>query len=157
MMPELTWAQLARYRYIEWHLAHAGQINRGDLMAEFCISEIQASNDFTAYQAAAPDNLIYDRKAKTYRPSPDFKRRFPLPKDLLSDLKSLRNEVTCCKTSAGDRSGDSRGLARAELRGMCRAFRAMEQQLNWLIDVRHRPGGPHPLAEKQAPPSLTTC
>jgi predicted DNA-binding transcriptional regulator YafY len=42
----------------------------------FGISRGQASKDFAVYQSLAPRNLVYDRNAKAYLPSPRFKPRF---------------------------------------------------------------------------------
>lgn len=151
---ELNWARLQRFRYIEWHLAHTGQINRADLVTEFCISEIQASKDFSAYQLAAPENLVYDKVGKTYRPSPTFARRYPQPRDLLGDLKYLRSTINSALIAASDRAGDSRGSTKAHYQGEAKALRAVQTYMDWLIDVRHRPGGPHPLANPNKPSNI---
>lgn len=61
-----SWAQQMRLRFIDFRLRWEGRLNRKDLEEFFGISAPQATNDFSAYQEGAPDNLKYDPKLKAY-------------------------------------------------------------------------------------------
>lgn len=66
------WGLSRRLEFLEKELFWKGRINRVSLMEEFGVSAQQASRDLTAYGQMAPQNLIYDRSAKTYRLGPNF-------------------------------------------------------------------------------------
>jgi predicted DNA-binding transcriptional regulator YafY len=85
----LAWATLARLTFLEESIFWTDGVNRRDLIERFGISEQQASGDLTRYQELAPDNLIYDKSAKTYRGGPDFAPRFLNP-DTAEVLSRLR-------------------------------------------------------------------
>lgn len=61
------WSQQRRLSFIEFRLSWEGRLNRSDLVDYFGISVPQASLDLAKYQELAPENVEYDRKAKTYR------------------------------------------------------------------------------------------
>lgn len=65
-----------RYEFLEYRAYWYGRLNRSDLIAQFGVSQTQASMDFKAYQDLAPDNLVYDGTERTYRPSNTFKPLF---------------------------------------------------------------------------------
>lgn len=67
-----TWAQEARLKFIDFRLRWEGRLNRKDLEEFFGISAPQATNDFSAYQEAAADNLKYDPKQRAYVSNPWF-------------------------------------------------------------------------------------
>lgn len=69
--------QQYRLRFIEFCLDEYGTLNRSALVRYFGLSVPQASIDIAAYTELAPNNLVYDRKAKTYRRSDNFERVFP--------------------------------------------------------------------------------
>ena len=77
MTADLKYAVEQRLRLIDFLVAHYGSINRGALVDYFGISMPQASNDIGAYIERAPDNLSYDRKAKTYVRASSFVRVWP--------------------------------------------------------------------------------
>lgn len=78
-----------RLAFIEFRIYWEGRINRRDLTETFDISEPQAAIDFRKYQELAPENLSYDRRAKCYRPSQEFKpiRYRPTTDDYLRHLR----------------------------------------------------------------------
>uniref|UniRef100_UPI003569632E WYL domain-containing protein n=1 Tax=Roseovarius sp. TaxID=1486281 RepID=UPI003569632E len=63
--------------------------NRIDVMRQFGVSRNQASFDLNRYIALAPDNMVYDRSARTYVRGPDFDCRFR-PPDAAHYLAQLR-------------------------------------------------------------------
>ena len=71
---------------------------------------------------------------------------------LAADLDYLRKKLADQATSAWDQSNEHWTQKRWELRGINKALRYCQTHLDWLLDVRHRPGGPNPLAP-QTPPS----
>jgi len=73
--PDIRWQIEQRVRFIEARAYWVGLINRQDLMRRFGISINQATQDFNRYQALAPDNLVYDRRARTYVAAPKFLAR----------------------------------------------------------------------------------
>lgn len=85
----LRWAVEARLAFLERKLYWDGTVNRRDLIERFGVSEQQASGDLTRYQALAPDNLVYDKSAKTYRASEAFAPVLhrPDPDRLLADFR----------------------------------------------------------------------
>jgi predicted DNA-binding transcriptional regulator YafY len=69
---DLRWGIERRLEFIEFRLYWEGRVNRADLTRVFGISIVQASADLARYQALAPDNLVYDKRAKTYLAAPGF-------------------------------------------------------------------------------------
>ena len=72
----LGWSVTARLRFLEEQAWWTGGVNRRDIVERFGISEQQASGDFTRYQELAPENLVYDKSGKTYRPTTEFRPVF---------------------------------------------------------------------------------
>lgn len=72
-----TYALEQRLRLIDFLLAHYGTVNRSALMDYFAISTPQASLDIQEYIRIAPGNAWYDKSAKTYCRSAEFKRKYP--------------------------------------------------------------------------------
>jgi len=85
----LRWSVERRLAFIEFRLYWEGRVNRADLMRQFGISINQASADLTRYQALAPDNLVYDKRAKHYRASPRFRPLLQAP-DAAAYLSQVR-------------------------------------------------------------------
>jgi len=79
-----------RLAFIDFRLYWDGRVNRGHLTREFGISVPQASLDLTRYQQLAPASMIYDKSAKTYLASPEFRPSFFKP-DADAYLNSLRS------------------------------------------------------------------
>jgi hypothetical protein len=67
------WGPERRLEFIDFRLMWDGRINRSELVDFFGISVQQASADLAHYAEHAPNNLSYDKRAKTYRAAVDFK------------------------------------------------------------------------------------
>ncbi|MCL2895100.1 WYL domain-containing protein [Brenneria tiliae] len=72
-----SWGLERRLQFIDFRLRWEGNINRTDLTTFFGLSIPQASLDIAKYTEIAPDNLIYDRSAKTYIATPAFTPIYP--------------------------------------------------------------------------------
>lgn len=71
--PQLRWSVGTRLEFLEFRLFWDRRINRSDLVDFFRISVPQASADLSRYQQLAPENMLYDRNAKTYRATEGFR------------------------------------------------------------------------------------
>ena len=91
----LNWGVERRLEFIEFRLFWEGHVNRGDLIDKFGISVNQASTDLNRYLGIAPDNMGYDKSAKTYIRKPEFKAQFLQPdaSRYLSQLRSLGDGI----------------------------------------------------------------
>ena len=76
---ELRWGVAQRLEFIEFRLFWEGYVNRSDLMEQFGLSVNQASADLNRYIGFAPDNMVYDKSARTYVRGLDFKAQFLEP------------------------------------------------------------------------------
>jgi len=70
----LTYSVEQRLRFIDFLLHQYGTLNRSAGMDYFGISSPQASRDIQDYIALAPENISYDKNAKTYQRGVNFKR-----------------------------------------------------------------------------------
>lgn len=86
---ELRWGVEQRLEFIEFRLFWEGHVNRSDLMEQFGVSVNQASTDLNRYIGFAPDNMVYDKSARTYVRGPGFKPQFLEP-DASRYLAQLR-------------------------------------------------------------------
>ncbi|GEK69104.1 WYL domain-containing protein [Paracoccus denitrificans] len=86
---ELRWGVEQRLEFIEFRLFWEGHVNRIDVMQQFSVSVNQASSDLNRYIALAPDNMVYDKSARTYVRGPDFDCKFRQP-DAAHYLAQLR-------------------------------------------------------------------
>ena len=86
---ELRWGIEQRLEFIEFRLFWEGHVNRIDVMQQFGVSVNQASSDLNRYSALAPDNMVYDKSARTYVRGPDFDCKFR-PPDAAHYLAQLR-------------------------------------------------------------------
>ncbi|MCL3882549.1 WYL domain-containing protein [Marivita sp. GX14005] len=86
---ELRWGIEQRLEFIEFRLFWEGHVNRIDVMQQFGVSVNQASSDLNRYIALAPDNMFYDKSARTYVRGPDFDCKFR-PPDAAHYLAQLR-------------------------------------------------------------------
>jgi predicted DNA-binding transcriptional regulator YafY len=73
---ELRWGVEQRLELIEFRLFWEGHVNRSDLMEHFGLSVNQASSDLNRYLSFAPDNMVYDKSARTYVRGTAFKPVF---------------------------------------------------------------------------------
>lgn len=87
---DLRWGVERRLEFIEFRLFWDGHVNRGDLMDAFGVSVNQASTDLNRYIGMAPDNMIYDKSARTYIRGSKFDPLFLKP-DASSYLSQLRS------------------------------------------------------------------
>lgn len=78
-MSEFRWGVEQRLEFIEFRLFWEGHVNRSDLMEQFGVSVNQASTDLNRYIGFAPDNMVYDKSARTYVRGPAFKSQFLEP------------------------------------------------------------------------------
>ncbi|MCF6328902.1 MAG: WYL domain-containing protein [Henriciella sp.] len=93
--PELRWSVERRLEFIEFRLYWEGRVNRGDIVDTFGVSVNQSSTDINRYIGMAPDNLAYDKSARTYVRTDDFIPKFlkPSATGYLSQLRSLADGV----------------------------------------------------------------
>ncbi|MCA3512652.1 MAG: WYL domain-containing protein [Rhodobacter sp.] len=92
---ELRWGVEQRLEFIEFRLFWEGHVNRSDLMDQFGVSVNQASTDLNRYISFAPDNMVYDKSARTYVRSPAFKPLFlePDASRYLAQLRSVADGI----------------------------------------------------------------
>src|SRR5688572_10784717 len=75
----LRWSIAQRLEFIEFRLVWEGRINRADVADRFGVTVQQASADLGLYEQLAPENLSYDRNAKTFVPAATFQPKFLKP------------------------------------------------------------------------------
>ncbi|WP_101069106.1 WYL domain-containing protein [Roseovarius salinarum] len=92
---ELRWGVEQRLEFIEFRLFWEGHVNRSDLMDQFGVSVNQASTDLNRYIGFAPDNMVYDKSARTYVRGPEFKPQFlePDASRYLAQLRSVADGI----------------------------------------------------------------
>ncbi|MGR3379791.1 WYL domain-containing protein [Roseovarius indicus] len=91
----LRWGVALRLEFIEFRLFWEGRVNRSDLMEQFGLSVNQASADLNRYIGFAPDNMVYDKSARTYVRGPDYAAKFLKPdaSRYLAQLRSLADGI----------------------------------------------------------------
>lgn len=92
---DLRWGVERRLEFIEFRLFWEGHVNRGDLMEAFGVSVNQASTDLNRYIGMAPDNMVYDKSARTYIRGSKFDPLFLKPdaSRYLSQLRSVADGI----------------------------------------------------------------
>lgn len=70
------WGVERRLELIDFRLRWEGRVNRAELVDFFGISVQQASSDIASYMGLAPQNVYYDKQAKTYRAAESFSPLF---------------------------------------------------------------------------------
>lgn len=92
---DLRWGIERRLEFIEFRLFWEGHVNRGDLMGAFSVSVNQASTDLNRYIGLAPENIAYDKSARTYIRGPKFTPLFLKPdaSRYLSQLRSVADGI----------------------------------------------------------------
>jgi predicted DNA-binding transcriptional regulator YafY len=92
---DLRWGIERRLEFIEFRLFWEGHVNRGDLMDAFSVSVNQASTDLNRYIGMAPDNMLYDKSARTYVRGAKFEPLFLTPdaSRYLSQLRSVADGI----------------------------------------------------------------
>ena len=93
--PELSWGVEQRLEFIEFRLFWEGHVNRSDLMKQFGVSVNQGSTDLNRYISFAPNNMVYDKSARTYVRNPAFLPRFHKPdaSRYLAQLRSVADGI----------------------------------------------------------------
>lgn len=89
------WPIERRLEFIDFRLYWDGRVNRSDLVRFFGISVPQASADLARYQLTAPENVVYDKSAKTYVVGPNYKPTFftPSADAYLAQLRLLASGI----------------------------------------------------------------
>lgn len=92
---ELRWGVEQRLEFIEFRLFWEGHVNRSDLMDQFGVSVNQASTDLNRYIGMAPDNMVYDKSARTYVRGSGFRPQFHEPdaSRYLAQLRSVADGI----------------------------------------------------------------
>ncbi|MBF0247211.1 MAG: WYL domain-containing protein [Alphaproteobacteria bacterium] len=92
---DLRWGVERRLEFIEFRLFWEGHVNRGDLIDMFGVSVNQASTDLNRYLGLAPDNMSYDKSARTYVRTAEFAPLFLKPdaSRYLSQLRSVADGI----------------------------------------------------------------
>ncbi|WPZ28263.1 WYL domain-containing protein [Sulfitobacter sp. OXR-159] len=92
---ELRWGVAQRIEFIEFRLFWEGHVNRSDLMEQFGLSVNQASADLNRYIGVVPDNMVYNKSARTYVRGPDYAPHFIKPdaSRYLAQLRSLADGI----------------------------------------------------------------
>lgn len=92
---ELRWGIEQRLEFIEFRLFWEGHVNRSDLMDQFGVSVNQASTDLNRYIGFAPENMVYDKSARTYVRGSAFKPQFlePDASRYLAQLRSVADGI----------------------------------------------------------------
>lgn len=104
-MPEaaaaLKWGVERRLEFIEFRLYWEGGVNRSDIVEAFDVSVPQASKDLTLYQERAPHNAVYDKSAKRYIASNQFRPCFLKPDagQYLNQLRSVAEGILASSES----------------------------------------------------------
>jgi len=83
----LRWSIAQRLEFIEFRLIWEGRINRVDISDRFGVTVQQATADLQHYERIAPENIRYDRYAKTFVPGAGFEPQFVKP---LADRQLLQ-------------------------------------------------------------------
>lgn len=94
-MAGTRWAVIQRFLYLEHRLFWDGRLHKQDLHERFGVSIPQSSVDIAAYQRAAPDNMVYDVRAKAYVPTATFVPKYYQPdaRGYLSELLLLADDA----------------------------------------------------------------
>ena len=92
---DLRWGIEKRIEFIEFRLFWDGRVNRSDLTSAFGVSVNQASTDLNRYIGMAPDNMVYDKSARTYIRGGNFDPLFLKPdaNRYLSQLRSVADGI----------------------------------------------------------------
>lgn len=90
-----SWSQDRRLKFIDFRLRWEGRVNRSDLVSHFDISAVQASADFAKYTDAAPQNIGYDTKLKSYVRGEAFAPLYPRSRSqlYLNELLALSTGI----------------------------------------------------------------
>lgn len=88
-MDDINQSQKERLSHIDFRLYFLGSIGRNDLVRRFGIKEAAATRDIALYRELAPENLVYDTKAKIYVIAESFVPIFEYQPDRVLSALSL--------------------------------------------------------------------
>ena len=88
-MDDISQSQKQRLSHIDFRLYFLGSIGRNDLVHRFGIKEAAATRDISLYRELAPENLIYNTKAKIYVIAESFNPLFVYQPDRVLSALSL--------------------------------------------------------------------
>ena len=88
-MDDINQSQKERLSHIDFRLYFLGSIGRNDLVQRFGIKEAAATRDIALYRELAPENLVYDTKAKIYVVAESFTPLFEYEPDRVLSALSL--------------------------------------------------------------------
>lgn len=86
---KLGQAQRERLAHIDFRLWFLGEISRADICVRFGVAPAGATRDFALYREAAPDNIAFDGRTKTYRIGASFVPLFEHPIERVLSSLSL--------------------------------------------------------------------
>lgn len=78
-LAKLGQAQRERLAHIDFRLCFLGEVSRGNICARFGVAPAGATRDLALYREAAPDNIVFDGRTKTYRIGTSFVPLFEHP------------------------------------------------------------------------------
>lgn len=88
-LAKLGQAQRERLAHIDFRLWFLGEVSRADICARFGVAPAGATRDLALYREAAPDNIAFDGRTKTYRIGASFIPLFEHPIDRVLSSLSL--------------------------------------------------------------------
>jgi hypothetical protein len=86
---KLGQAQRERLAHIDFRLWFLGEVSRADICVRFGVAPAGATRDLALYREAAPDNIAFDGRTKTYRIGASFVPLFEHPIDRVLSSLSL--------------------------------------------------------------------
>jgi predicted DNA-binding transcriptional regulator YafY len=116
--------QTERLAHIEFMVYFTGKVSRKDIMSRFGVSQAAATRDLSRYIDCAPDNIVYDPRAKQYTITSTFKPLYRLSPDKC--LKTLSYGFgDSLKGSAEFAPAYSMGLERPDISTVAAISRAI--------------------------------
>lgn len=88
-LAKLGQAQRERLAHIDFRLWFLGEVSRADICARFGVAPAGATRDLALYREAAPNNIAFDGRTKTYRIGASFIPLFEHPIDRVLSSLSL--------------------------------------------------------------------
>lgn len=125
--------QMERLAHIEFMAYFTGKVSRKDIMSRFGVSQAAATRDLSGYIDYAPDNIVYDPRAKHYIITNTFKPLYKLSADKC--LKTLSYGFGDSLESCGELApAYSMGLERPDIGTVAAISRAISLQRPVQID-----------------------
>ena len=130
---KLRWGVEQRLEFIEFRLYWEGRMNRRDLMNVFGVSVNQASTDLNRYVRLAPENMVYDKSARTYVRTSVFSPLF-----FKEDAEEYLGQLRGVSEGSGDEE-DAWIRTYPAYAGIPRPMRIVNPQtLQFVLDVMRR-------------------